>query len=259
MHNRRWTVAVAATVALGLVAAGCGDDDADEATTTTAAEAAGEDRDIDPEFADYCEIAIELEEQEEFASPEQLETIRDRAPEEIEEEIDFVVDAFLAAGDDPFAAFDDPEVEAAFGPIEAFDAEHCGLELEEEDEQDPASRELDPAAARVDVAATDYAFALDPAAPAAGRTSFVMTNQGAERHVMLLFRFAEGATMDQVLEAEGEEGVEEELESDFASAGEEAVVTADLVPGEWGLICYLPTADGTPHYEVGMQETFTVA
>ena len=258
MRNKRWTAAVAATVALGLVAAGCGDDDdADEATTTTAGEAAG---DIDPEFAEYCEIAITLNEQEDFPSSEQLETLRDRAPEEIEEQVDFVVEAFLAAGDDPFAAFEAPGVEEAFEPIEVFEAEHCGIEREDDEpDQDPSVTVLDPEAARVDVAATDYAFALDPAAPAAGKTSFVMTNEGEERHVMLVFRFAEGATMDQVLSSEGDEGVEEEYESDFAVAGEEAVLTADLGAGEWGMICFVPDAEGTPHYELGMQETFTVA
>ena len=258
MRNKRWTAAVAAAVALGLVAAGCGDDDdADEATTTTATEAAG---DIDPEFADYCELAIELDEQEDFPSPEQLEALRDEAPEEISEELDFVVDTFLAAGDDMFAAFEAPGMEEAFEPIEAFEAEHCGIEGEDDEpDQDPSVTALDPEAARVDVTATDYAFALDPAAPAAGKTSFVMTNEGEERHVMLVFRFAEGATMDQVLEAEGEEGVEEEFESATATTGEEAVLTADLVSGEYGLICYIPDADGTPHFELGMQETFTVA
>ena len=254
--SKRWTVAVSAAVALGLIAAGCGDDDdAAEATTTPAAEEGA----IDPEFASYCEIAIELDEQEDFPTPEQLETIRERAPEEIKDEANVVVDAFLAAGDDPFAAFEDPAVEEAFGPIEAFEAEHCGIEQEDEEEQDPSVTVLDPEAARVDVTATDYAFALDPAAPAAGRTSFVMTNEGAERHVMYLFRLSEGSTIDEALASEGDEGVEEDFESDFAANGEEAVLTADLVSGEYGLICYVPDAEGTPHYELGMQEAFTVS
>ncbi len=253
--NRTWKVAVAATAALALVAAGCGDDD--EATTETTA--ADTENDIDPEFADYCAIAIQLDEQEDFPSTEQLESLRGVAPDEISEEIDVVVDAFLAAGDDPFAAFEEPGVDEAFGPIEDFEADHCGIEHDDEDDQDPSVTVLDPEAAQVDVTATDYAFALDPAAPGAGRTSFVMTNQGQERHVMVLVQFEEGGTMEQVLASEGDEGAESELESAFADAGEEAVLTADLVSGEYGLLCYLPNAEGTPHYELGMQEQFTVA
>lgn len=233
----------------GLTENGDGEDDGDD-----------EEAAIDPEFADYCGIARILNEQESFPTPEQLEQIRAVAPEEIAAEIDTVVDAFVAAGDDPFAAFEDPAVDDAFGPIEAFDAEHCGIEIDDEEdpEQDPSVTELDPAAARVDVTATDYAFALAPA-PAAGRTSFVMTNEGAERHVMLLFRLAEGATMDQVLASEGDEGIEgDELESDSAAPGEEAVLTTDLEPGEYGIVCYIPNREGTPHLALGMVTQFTV-
>ncbi len=218
---------------------------------------------IDPALSDYCGIAQEINDQEDFPSAEQLEEIRELAPEEIADEISTVVDAFLAAGDDPFAAFEDPAVEAAFGPIEAFDAENCGIESggdeeDEEAEQDPSVTEVDPDAAQVAVSATDYAFAFDPA-PAAGPTSFTMTNEGEERHVMLLFKLAEGATMDEVLESEGDEGIEgPEFESRTAAAGEDAVLTADLSPGDYGMICYIPNADGVPHLALGMVASFTV-
>ena len=258
VRNRRWTIAVSAAVALGLIAAGCGDDDDADDTTTTEAEAAGDD--IDPEFADYCALAIELDEQPNFASSEQLEEIRDLAPDEIADEINLVVDKFLAAGDDPGAVFDDPEVGAAFEPIEAFEAEHCGIEQDDEtDDQDPSVTVLDPEAARVDVTATDYAFAFDPESPSAGKTSFVMVNEGAERHLMLLYQVEEGSTFDEVLEAQGDEGVAQEFESATAANGEEAVLTVDLVAGEYGMICYLPNAEGKPHVALGMSKAFTVS
>lgn len=44
-----------------------------------------------------------------------------------------------------------------------------------------------------------------------------------------------------------------------APAGETAVITADLAPGEYGMICYLPDANGTAHAELGMVTQFTVA
>ena len=77
---------------------------------------------------------------------------------------------------------------------------------------------------------------------------------------MLLFRIAEGSTLDDVLQSEGEDGtVAEELESDTAAAGEEAVLTADLVPGDYGIVCYIPTPEGTPHFMEGMVEEFTIS
>lgn len=214
--------------------------------------------DVDPAFAAYCEQARELDEQEDFPTAEQMEVLRANAPEEIAAEVDTVVSAFLAAGDDPFAAFEAPGVEEAFGPIEAFEAEHCGIGAEDdEEEQDESVTQLDPTAARVDVVATEYAFDLS-STPAAGRTSFVMANEGEERHVMYLFRVEEGSTMEEVQASEGEEGVAEDWESDTAAAGEEAVLTADLAPGEYGLICYIPDPSGVPHLEHGMVTTFTV-
>lgn len=216
---------------------------------------------IAPENEEYCAIATELDSQESFPSIEQMEAIRAAAPEVIADEINVVVDAIVAAGDDPFAAFEDPEVDAAFGPIEDFEEEFCGIDHsdgeDEEAEQDPSVTEPDESAAQVSVTATEYAFAVDPA-PASGRTQFTMTNQGEERHVMLVFKIAEGSTMEDVLGSEGDEGVEEEFESDSAAAGEQAILTLDLTSGDWGMVCYIPTADGTPHYEEGMQTEFTV-
>ena len=65
--------------------------------------------------------------------------------------------------------------------------------------------------------------------------------------------------MEDALQAEDpQEFVVAEYESDVASSGEEAVLTVDLTAGSWAMICYLPTADGTPHYEEGMAVPFTV-
>jgi uncharacterized cupredoxin-like copper-binding protein len=269
-HGTRWKVAAGAA-ALALLVTACGDDDEDEdaSTDTTAAPAAedggGDDADaadfeVAPEDEEYCTIAAELDEQEDFPSAEQLDEIQAAAPEEISDEIDTVVEAFRANSEDPFVVFDDPVVGEAFGPIEDFEAEHCGLHSEDEDEpdQDPSVTEPDESAAQVAVSATEYAFALD-SDPAAGRTQFTMTNDGQQRHILVLFKLAEGATMEQVEESEGEEGIDgPELESETAAPGETAVLTTDLVPGDYAIICYLPDPDGTPHVALGMVKEFTV-
>ena len=142
MHLRRsFTIAAAAA----LLFAACGDDDdtasdatttteaEDESTTTTADEDGDTGGDVTPEFAEYCAAVAELDQTEEFV-PEQFEAVRDAAPDEIREEINVVVDIFLRAIESgtPEAAFTDPALEEAFGPIEAFEAEHCGEEEEEE-------------------------------------------------------------------------------------------------------------------------------
>lgn len=234
----------------GIDAEGDGGDGVDEAA-------------VNPEFADYCAIAAVIDSQDNFPSSEQMEELRSLAPAEIADEVALVVDAFVAAGDDPFAAFETPGVEDAFTPIEAFETRECGIggddgNEDEESDQDPSVTELDPAAARIDVTATDHAFEFG-STPAAGPTSFVMKNEGQERHVMLLFRLSEGFTVDEVLESDGDDGFEEEFESDTAAAGEESVLTVDLVAGEYGMICYIPDADGKPHFMLGMQKSFTIA
>jgi hypothetical protein len=232
---------------------GLGDESEDEGDGEEAAV------EIAPEDEDFCAIAQTLDEQEEFPTQEQLEEYRDTAPDEIAEEANVIATAFLEAGDDPFAAFDDPEVNAAFEVTEPFESEHCGIAHDgDEEEQDASVTELDPDAAQVAVTASEYDFEF-ASAPAAGRTSFVMTNEGEERHVMVLLHLSEGTTIDDALESEGEEGVEEEFESDTAAPGEEAVLTADLVAGNWAMICFLPTPDGTPHFMEGMVEEFTVS
>jgi hypothetical protein len=139
-----WRI-VAGAAALTLLAGACGDDDdadvadatttteaADDATTTTAAdtETAG-GGEVNPEFADYCAIAVELDAQEEFPSAEQLEQIRAAAPDEISDEINTAVDAFLAAIEadgTAEAAFDDPAVQQAFQVIEPFEEQNCGID-----------------------------------------------------------------------------------------------------------------------------------
>jgi uncharacterized cupredoxin-like copper-binding protein len=248
--SRRLVIAV---TSLALVMAACGDDD-DETTAAT-----------DDTAAEYCAIASELDEQEDFPSKEQLESLAAAAPDEISEDVDAVVPGFIEGieAGDPFAAFEAPGVEEHMDAIEAFEAEACGIgdddEEEDEPEQDAAVTQPDPAAAQIAVTATEYEFTFS-AEPVAGPTQFTMTNEGEERHVMVLFRLAEGATMDEVMESEGDEGIDgPELESETAAAGETAVLTTDLEAGTYGMICFLPSPDGRPHLMQGMTKEFVVS
>ncbi len=250
-------------VAAALVSFGaaCSNDDEAEPTTdngsssmTAPSTPAGESAvEVDPQFAELCELATEVNEQEGPPTSAQLERYAALAPEELRPSVERLATAFEAAGDDFGAVFGDPENAAALDQVTEFEATTCGLGTV----QDASVTVLDPNATRVDVRATEYHFEAD-FPTAAGRHSFVMTNDGAEPHVAILARLEDGVTIDEALASEGEEGIAEMFESDVAPPGSEAVVSADLTPGTWVLICPIPDSDGTPHLASGMVHDFTV-
>jgi hypothetical protein len=281
-----------AAVATGLVAASvlaaCGDDDDDDAGTTepaaatteaaattaaaptTEGSATTEDAGGAPttgavtaEFAEYCAHAAEMDSQEDFPTEEQLTKAQELAPEEIREAADTAVDGLLPAVGDmvaTFNAFAQDDVEEAIMQIDEFEAEHCGLESDETEPPTGSSTEVEDGATRVDVVATDYAFSGAPSL-SAGRTSFVLTNEGEEAHFLLLTKLKEGTTLDEALQMEDPSGViEGEWETGLAAAGgeDEEVVTIDLEAGTYGMLCFVPGPDGTPHAFMGMAQELTV-
>lgn len=76
------------------------------------------------DLAAYCELSAELDDTEGFPSDEQLEDLRDAAPDEISDEVGFVVDRVTEA-DDPREAFEDDEVNSRIETLEEFEAENC--------------------------------------------------------------------------------------------------------------------------------------
>lgn len=225
-------------------AAACGDDD-DEQSEAASASA-------------YCDLARELDAQEDFPSDEQLDALAEAAPDEIAEDVEFVAGKFKEDGPD---AFSDPEVGERFGPIEEFEADECEIASDDDEEaMEGTSFEIDPDAQRIDVTALDYDFEFDT--PEAGPVSFVMTNEGEEPHFMFIGKLLGDATLDEALQSEDpvEEGLAEDIgESEVASPGGEAVLTVeDLEPGNYAMLCFIPTPDGTPHALEGMAVEFTV-
>ena len=175
-----------------------------------------------------------------------------------------VVTAFRGAADEVEGGAEDVDavVGPAFGTLGAAEAaagEHWELSLEACGEEEVVA---DPDAAQVAVTATDYAFEIPEVA--AGPTAFTMTNEGEEPHFMVVVKMKEGATVAEALEAEAagedpEAFVEEEVgESTTAPPGMTAVLNADLAPGTYGMLCFIGTADGTPHAALGMAQEFTV-
>lgn len=217
----------------------CGFESEEEATTS---------KPDDP----YCQLALELFNQDDFPTEEQRQTYDELAPDEIAEPLAVVLAAFDGAEGNFEALFEDPVVVEALGALEDFEFEYCGI-----GEESTTDTQLDPNAIRVDIVASDYEF--DFAVPTdAGRYSFVMQNEGAEPHVMILLKLEDGVALDTVLESEGEEGVAVEFDSDLAVPGGEAIITVDLDAGDWVLLCPIPNADQTPHFVMGMIQEFTI-
>ena len=130
------------------------------------------------------------------------------------------------------------------------------------DEQ-PAEPEAD-----AEVALNDFAFTGVPTTLASGNTTFKVTNQGQEPHEMIIFRL-KGVSMAQVREVlmappgeapPGPPPIEESGGFQAIMPGTSGWATVNLAPGEYGLVCFLPSQanDFAPHFALGMISSITV-
>jgi plastocyanin len=275
------------TLIIGAVAvaflAACGDDDDNTAATTaapapsttgestsaTSAEgstpgsASGSEGTL-PVPDEICALAKQMDEQDDFPSDAQLQKYKDLAPDAIKDDVNKAAGALLEAGDDmvaKFNAFGSDDIEPAIAKIDAWEEANCGIKHSEEDAMPPgSSKEIEDAAAKVEVTAREYSFDM-PDSVKAGRTSFVLSNKGQEAHVMAIVKLKEGAILDQVLQSddEAQDLVETEWSSDIAASGEEEALTFDVTPGTYGVVCFIPNAQGQPHVMLGMHKEFTVS
>jgi hypothetical protein len=256
----RWIAAVAVGA---LALAGCGDDDSDASTDTTVAEATTTAAPSE-ELTELCAVAQEIYEADSFPTPEQIERYRAVAPDELQESIELAGAAIVDSGDDFVALFNalaKDDVEAATTELDAYEEANCAIPHSEDDSlPEGAVRDVEDDANQVAVTATDYAFEVDGEVTA-GRTTFTVTNNGAEAHFLGIGKLKDGVTVDQALEAEDPATVlDGEWDTNLASAGgDEESVTFDVEPGEYALVCFIPDAEGTPHAFLGMVTPLTVA
>ncbi|MGH2686494.1 MAG: hypothetical protein ACRDJP_13605 [Actinomycetota bacterium] len=282
MKKNPWRLLAALFLALALVAAACGGVDEEESTGSPSAPAEegedggeGEEASGEGDVEVYCEktLAIETvpepdidfesmseEEQaeaaKEFATAELqglAQEIEAAAPEEISEDVAVLVgavDEIAETGN--FAAFEEPEVEAASDRVHEFDLENCGWE-------------------RVDVTAVDYEFQGVPETVPAGAVSFEFANESeAEAHEFVLFRKNDGTTESvEDLLALGEEEAEKKITfagATFAPPGDSDPLVAELEAGDYAAVCFIPVGateenqegTGPPHFTQGMTVEFTV-
>jgi hypothetical protein len=122
--------------------------------------------------------------------------------------------------------------------------------------------EIPSGATEVDVLLDEYEFIFDPSTITAGDTvAFPVENIGEEAHEFVLFRLTTEAPLLELLESEEEEpeGIEF-LAFAEADPGESnvAVPSQPLAAGRYGVVCFFPAPDGTPHAFLGMTAEFNV-
>jgi hypothetical protein len=231
----------AAALAAVLVV-GCGDDD-----DGNGASGNGEETVVDVE--QFCDDALAVEAT--FATPEPdpqevqsaIETARESAPEEVRDEIDTVLEALPDLGDGPPPA----EFEEATGTIDEFILDECGFE-------------------ELAVTGRDYEFEGIPDTLDGGAYAIEFTNEAeTEMHEVAMLRINDGVTesVDELLQLPEEEALSRvtPVAVAIAEPGESDVTFAELEPGRYVAVCFIPVGsgeEGPPHFTQGMVAEFEV-
>jgi hypothetical protein len=122
------------------------------------------------------------------------------------------------------------------------------------------------AANTVHIIAKDYAFDA-PAQVSAGLTTFHMMNQGKEPHQAGLIKLTDGKTVDDFMAAMKSMQPNTPPPAwlvfaggpNAAAPGGTSEATQILEPGNYVLICFIPSTDGVPHAMKGMVRGLVVA
>jgi uncharacterized cupredoxin-like copper-binding protein len=127
------------------------------------------------------------------------------------------------------------------------------------------ARESAPAArpaSVVTVIATDYAFDA-PASIPAGPTTLRLVNRGPELHHVQLVRIEEGHTFEELAKINPEAGpppawIRFVGGPNAPVPGAESQATLNLEPGNYAILCFIPSPDGVLHMMKGMARPLTV-
>jgi hypothetical protein len=175
-----------------------------------------------------------------------LEDAKAVVPTEIEPQVTAAVEVF---GQGLEAAFQDPTLQQYGSEIDAWAADNCNYQV-------------------VDVTATDYHFDGIPKNLDAGRTLFVLTNEGAELHELIVARIKTKTPLKKLLADEKRGEKETEFTGiTFAAQGEKGYAYMTLEQGRNVAACFVPVGsvdpnvevDGPPHVAEGMVQEFKVS
>lgn len=241
---------------LGTGIAACGSDDDDATTTTTEAPDAG--------LAAFCDAVVEFN-----GAVTTVELDETSTEEDIKATGEQLGPIFAVIAEDAPDSVSEPatELNAAIEALDEGDAEAFNADSTFETYTTfltGAVQECDFPG--VDVAAVDYAFEGVPETVDAGVNAFNLTNESdAEDHELVIFRKADGEALsfEELLEL-GEEEVGDRVQfvgAAFAPMGASGAALADLTPGDYAMVCFIPVGsgeEGPPHFTEGMIQEFTV-
>ncbi len=111
------------------------------------------------------------------------------------------------------------------------------------------------------VTGTEYEFDA-PDTLAAGEVTLNFENAGKEPHEMLVFKINDESTVEELLKLPQKEAQQHitMVGRAFAKPGESGSepVSAELEPGRYGMVCFVPAPDKEPHAFKGMFGEFEV-
>jgi len=129
------------------------------------------------------------------------------------------------------------------------------------DGQEFISPDIPDSVTTVQLDAAEFSLTFDAAQASSGHIAFQMANVGAQQHHVTMEQVPEGLNIEEALQSEEEpEGLVHIGSTPPLDPGDtrNIVLTEDLPPGRYVLLCFLPDTDGTPHALKGMWKDFTV-
>jgi hypothetical protein len=142
-------------------------------------------------------------------------------------------------------------------------ASGCAPGSNEASAKTPEAELLSVAPREITISAKNYFF-VAPDTIEAGLTTIKLANQGPDLHHIQLLKLEEGHTVADLEKAfkENPHGVPTWVRwiggPNAPVPGELAIGTIDLQPGNYALVCVIPTAEGAPHFMKGMTRDLTV-
>ena len=115
----------------------------------------------------------------------------------------------------------------------------------------------------VTISARDFSFEMPDSLPS-GWVALTLRNDGKFNHHGLAMRLKDGATLEQLLAAVGQEGAQPPADKSFfipdTDSGQQNQATVELAPGNWVLLSVARgnPADPTPDFAKGSVKAFTV-
>lgn len=110
----------------------------------------------------------------------------------------------------------------------------------------------------ITVTFSDYAFVNMPDTVPSGMVTLNGVNEGKEFHHAIVVRLDDGHTLAELMAGLRNPGPPPSWVHMLGGPQLGATVTVDLKPGNYALLCMVPSPDGVPHVMKGMAKAFTV-